>query len=96
MRVETASEIVAKKLWHRGYAATARDLFDLSLVIEKYPDSLLTAAQYLTRYKDNFIGQLYEREIILKKQFEAIDVLDYRPSFEHARKLSEDFLVSIT
>lgn len=34
VRVETAAEIVAKKLWHRGYAATARDLFDLSLVID--------------------------------------------------------------
>jgi hypothetical protein len=96
LRVETAAEIVAKKLWHRGYAATARDLFDLSLVIEKNPDSLQTAAQYLTRYKDNFIGQLYEREIILKEQFEAIDVLDYHPSYEHSRKLSEEFLLSIT
>ncbi|MEI6835185.1 MAG: hypothetical protein WCL28_14470 [bacterium] len=71
-------------------------MFDLSLVIEKNPDSLQTAAQYLTRYKDNFIGQLYEREIILKEQFEAIDVLDYHPSYEHSRKLSEEFLLSIT
>ena len=33
IRVETAVEIVAKKLWYRGDRATARDLFDLSLVI---------------------------------------------------------------
>lgn len=34
MKVETAAEIVAKKMWRRGDRATARDLFDLSLVIE--------------------------------------------------------------
>jgi hypothetical protein len=31
VRVETAAEIVAKKLWHRGDQVSARDLFDLSL-----------------------------------------------------------------
>ncbi len=44
VRVETAAEIVAKKLWHRGDRATARDLFDLSLVIEREPDALRVAA----------------------------------------------------
>jgi predicted nucleotidyltransferase component of viral defense system len=29
IKVETSAEIVAKKLWHRGDRATARDLFDL-------------------------------------------------------------------
>ena len=95
LRVETAAEIVAKKLWHRGYAARARDLFDLSLVIEKDSASLLTAAQYLTRHKESFLGQLHEREKILKAQFEAIDSLDYRPSFEYSRTLSEEFFESI-
>ena len=44
VRVETSAEIVAKKLWHRGDRATARDLFDLSLVIEREPDALRVAA----------------------------------------------------
>ncbi|KIP17546.1 hypothetical protein KY49_6439 [Burkholderia sp. MSHR3999] len=43
MKVETAAEIVAKKMWHRGDRPTARDLFDLSLVIEREPDSLMAA-----------------------------------------------------
>jgi len=30
VKVETSAEIVAKKLWHRGDRATARDLFDLA------------------------------------------------------------------
>lgn len=31
VRVETSAEIIAKKLWHRGDRATARDLFDLAI-----------------------------------------------------------------
>ena len=47
------------------------------------------------KHKDSFISQLYEREKILKAQFEAIDSLDYRPSFEYSRTVSEDFFESI-
>lgn len=49
IRVETAVEIVAKKLWHRGDRATARDLFDLSLVIERESKQLLTATTLLQK-----------------------------------------------
>lgn len=49
VKVETAAEIVAKKLWHRGDRATARDLFDLSLVIEREPDALDRASRFLKR-----------------------------------------------
>lgn len=52
VKVETAAEIVAKKLWHRGDRATARDLFDLSLVIEQEPEALATAVPYLVRHRD--------------------------------------------
>ena len=34
VRVETAAEVIAKKMYHRGDRATARDLFDLALVAE--------------------------------------------------------------
>jgi predicted nucleotidyltransferase component of viral defense system len=50
VRVETAAEILAKKMWHRGDRATARDLFDLSLVIERDPDALLAAGEFLIRH----------------------------------------------
>lgn len=95
IRVETAAEIVAKKLWHRGDAATARDIFDLSLVIEKDPDVLKTAAAYLIRHRGSFFKQLRDRERILKTQFDAIDTLDYRPDFQHARLICEKFLSAL-
>jgi hypothetical protein len=30
VKFETCAEIIAKKMWHRGHLAKARDLFDLS------------------------------------------------------------------
>jgi Nucleotidyl transferase AbiEii toxin, Type IV TA system len=92
LRVETAAEIVAKKLWHRGHAASARDVFDLSLVIEKDPDGLKTAASYLIRHRESFLKQLHDRGGILKAQFDAIDTLEYQPAFEQARQACEKFL----
>jgi predicted nucleotidyltransferase component of viral defense system len=55
IRVETAVEIVAKKLWYRGDRATARDLFDLSLVIERESKQLLTATTLLQKNAKIFI-----------------------------------------
>ena len=33
--METSTEIVAKKLWHRGDRIAARDVFDVAMVAEK-------------------------------------------------------------
>lgn len=91
-KVETASEIVAKKLWHRGDMATARDLFDLALVIQKAPDTLQTAKPFLIRHRDVFLTQLQQRQALLKAQFEAIDTMTFKPSFEEAYAIAERFL----
>ncbi|WP_445297926.1 nucleotidyl transferase AbiEii/AbiGii toxin family protein [Hydrogenophaga pseudoflava] len=82
VKVETAAEIVAKKLWHRGGRATARDLFDLSLVIEREPEALATAALYLVRHRDAFLTQIQQRRAVLGVQFEVIDALAYRPTYD--------------
>jgi predicted nucleotidyltransferase component of viral defense system len=92
IRVETAVEIVAKKLWHRGDRATARDLFDLSLVIERESKQLLTARKFLQKNAKIFIEQIHSRQKVLKLQFDEIDVLDYRTSYEEAVKRSTFFL----
>jgi predicted nucleotidyltransferase component of viral defense system len=95
IKVETSAEIVAKKLWHRGDRATARDLFDLALVIEREPVALSNAAKFLTRHRDEFLRQIDQRKAVLQAQFEAIDTLDYRPSYEQAVKSVTAFLVSL-
>jgi predicted nucleotidyltransferase component of viral defense system len=95
VRVETAAEIVAKKLWHRGDRATARDLFDLSLVIEREPQALRQAARFLTRHRAVFLEQLHDRRAVLKAQFDAIDSLNYQPSYEDSLARAEEFLNSL-
>ena len=92
VKVETATEIVAKKLWHRGDMATARDLFDLALVIEKEPDQLRTAAPFLTKHSGVFLDQLDKRHALIRAQFEAIDTMTFKPSFEHAFTVASQFL----
>jgi hypothetical protein len=92
VKVETAAEIVAQKLWHRGDRATARDLFDLSLVIEREPDALATAAPYLVRHREAFLAQIEQRRAVLSAQFGAIDVLSYRPQYDEAVDRASRFL----
>jgi predicted nucleotidyltransferase component of viral defense system len=95
IRVETAVEIVAKKLWHRGDRATARDLFDLSLVIEREPEALAKAAKFLRKNAEQFISQIASRASVLKAQFAEIDVLNYRPSYDEAAQRATKFLKSL-
>jgi hypothetical protein len=72
-----------------------RDLFDLSLVIEREPESLRTAGRFLVRHREAFIEQLSTRAAVLKAQFDAIDVPMYRPTFEEAAVRAERFLAGL-
>jgi predicted nucleotidyltransferase component of viral defense system len=95
IKVETSAEIVAKKLWHRGDRATARDLFDLALVIEREPVALATASAFLTRHQEAFLQQVDQRKMVLKAQFEEINTLDYQPSYEQSAQSVATFLLSL-
>ncbi len=92
VKVETSAEIVAKKLWHRGHTATARDLFDLALVIEKDSENLKTASEYLKKHSAMFLGQLKSRQKILESQFNAINALNFRPTFTESFESAQAFL----
>ena len=92
IKVETSAEIVAKKLWHRGHTATARDLFDLALVIEKDSENLKTASEYLKKHRAMFLGQLKSRQKILESQFNAINALNFRPTFTESFASAQAFL----
>lgn len=95
VKVETSAEIVAKKLWHRGDRATARDLFDLALVIEREPQALVSASEFLIRHRSAFLTQVEQRKEILQLQFDAIDRLTYQVSYEDAQRLAGQFLGSL-
>lgn len=95
VNVETTAEIVAKKLFHRGHRATARDLFDLAMVIEKEREQLTSAAPYLTKYRKEFLQQIDQRKFVLEAQFDAIDRLEYQATYQQAVTLATDFLTSL-
>ena len=95
VRVETAVEIIAKKMWYRGDTATARDLFDLSLLIERHRRALGGVARFLVRHRRAFLAQLHSRERVLRAQFDAIDTLEYRPDYDRCVARVERFLRSL-
>lgn len=92
VRVETSAEIIAKKMFHRGHRATARDLFDLVLVIEREPEALANAAHALVRHRSTFLDQIRNPHPTLEIAFKAIDTLDYTPSFDHCVAIAGDYL----
>lgn len=92
VRVETDAEIIAKKMWHRGDQVTARDLFDLALVIQKEPKKLAKAGAFLKKHRDPFLAQLHQRRDILRETFGAIDMLDFNPSYDECVDSAERFL----
>jgi hypothetical protein len=95
VKAETAAEIVAKKMWHRGDRVTARDLFDLSFVIERDPAALLAAGEFLIRHRDTFLEQLTTRDAFIRQGFADIQTVNYTPTFDHAVALATDFLREI-
>lgn len=95
MRVETAVEIVAKKMWHRGHTAAARDLFDLSRLIQGKPKALAAAARFLVRHRKEFLFQLRSRDRALRAQFDALDTMTYRPTYDDCAVRAERFLQSL-
>jgi hypothetical protein len=60
--------------------------------VEREPESLRMAGRFLVRRRETFIEQLSTRAAVLKAQFDAIDVLKYRPTFEDAAVRAERFL----
>jgi 1,6-anhydro-N-acetylmuramate kinase len=81
IKVETCAEIIAKKMWHRGDRARARDLYDLCAVAEAEPEAIDQAEPFLAKHGAAFLAQLQERAEFLEAEFDAIDAIGFRRSF---------------
>jgi hypothetical protein len=96
IKVETCAEIIAKKMWHRGPSAKARDLFDLCAVADAEPEAICQAAPFLGKHGAAFLRQLQARAELVEAEFDAIDAIDFRRSFaqclEQARNIIEPLL----
>jgi predicted nucleotidyltransferase component of viral defense system len=61
IKLETCGEIIAKKMWHRGYQAKARDLFDLCAVADAEPEAIDTLG-----FRRSFADCLSQAHSIIK------------------------------
>jgi hypothetical protein len=92
IKVETCAEIIAKKMWHRGDRAKARDLYDLCAVAEAEPEALDRAAPFLARHGAAFLQQLEERAEFLEAEFGAIDSIGPQRSFVACIRQARDLI----
>lgn len=82
IEVETSTEIVAKKVWHRGADFTARDIFDLAMVAEEEPKALWKIEPVLRDRRDTVLRRIASQDAALRQTFAELEVLDYRRSFD--------------
>lgn len=90
--LENPTEIVAKKLWHRGDMATARDLFDLAMVIGHEADNLRRYPEIFNKNAVLFIEQCKSRREILELQFNQIEKIGFQKSYAECLTIAETFL----
>lgn len=89
VRVETSAEIIAKKMWHRGNRAKARDLFDLCAVAEAQPDQIERSLPFMRRHGAAFLLGLDARRDALQREFAQIDTIGPGLDFERCLAQAE-------
>ena len=99
IKIETCAEIIAKKMWHRGHRAKARDLFDLCAVADAEPEAIRRAEPFLAKHGAAFLQQLQVRAELAEAEFGAIDTIGFQRSFagclEQAKDIIEPLLANV-
>lgn len=80
--VETSTEIVAKKVWYRSPEFTARDIFDVAMVMEEEPGAVQSIQPVLRSRRTEVLRRIEMYEQALREEFAALEVLDYRRTFD--------------
>jgi hypothetical protein len=95
IKFETCAEIIAKKMWHRGYQAKARDLFDLCAVADAEPTAIEMAAPFFSRHGASFLQRFEERAEFAKAEFDAIDAIGFQRTFDQALEQARSIMTPI-
>jgi hypothetical protein len=95
IKVERSAEIIAKKMWHRGDQAKARDLFDLCAVADAEPDAVAEASPFFLRHGAAFLQRLHDRVELTRVEFEAIDALGFQRGFDDCLLQAREILRSV-
>ncbi len=95
--VETATEILAKKLLYRAEQFTGRDIFDLAFLIENGEAVKLMVERntYLPRLAV-VMQRIETHEAALRRGFDQIMPDGYTPTFDHCVKVIADFVEAQT
>jgi hypothetical protein len=96
IKFETCAEIIAKKMWHRGNQAKARDLYDLCAVALAEPEAIALASPFFSKHGAAFLQRLQDRAELVEAEFEAIDTIGFQRPFSEcltqARHIIEPLL----
>lgn len=92
VRVETTAEILAKKVWHRGWGFTARDFFDFALVATREPEAIESVRPILRERTDVLRTRIASSDKALRTAFEALDVMEFDPGFDECIRIVEQTL----
>jgi len=92
--VETSTEIIAKKVWHRGDGFTARDILDLALVAETEAEALKPIAPVLRSRRDLILARIKASDATLRDDFSNLEILEYRRSYDDCLKIVVPLLES--
>jgi len=95
IRVETSAEVIAKKMWHRGNEAKARDLFDLCAVATFEPDAIDIALPHMERHAAAFLKRLEDRAEATELEFDMIESRSFQMPFWECLTLAHTILAPV-
>lgn len=87
VRVETPLEIVAKKIHYRSRDFKARDIYDLALVIERYPEYTDELREFLSVQREHLMMRLEKYDDALREDFAEIDTILFTPTYDDCVEL---------
>jgi hypothetical protein len=87
VRVESTAEIIGKKVRYRGRMFTGRDLFDLALVAIRDPGAIEAIKPVLRAQGSAIRERVAMSDDALRTAFEALDTLDFRPSYDECVRI---------
>lgn len=82
-------------MWHRGYQAKARDLFDLCAVADAEPTAIEMAAPFFSKHGASFLQRLEERAEFAEAEFDAIDAIGFQRTFDQALEQARSIMTPI-
>lgn len=93
VQVDTSIEIIGKKTRYRSTGFTARDIFDFALVAEREPAEVKRGRPALQQRREEILERLSKGDLLLRTTFAELDVLDYRPTYDHCLRIVKESLI---